>query len=157
MKALKLLLAVVMVAVTSLQLSAQESVSYKISKKGLVRSKVAEDSTVEQLTVLKPILIFKGRYELGTESGDSRFALRNSRLGVQGDLSKQISYKFMVDFSDNGKLRVLDLYATIKPVKGLKLTFGQGGLPIFNSYTTSPNSIDFALYLFSILSIFLSM
>ena len=144
MKALKLILSVVMVAVASLQLSAQESVSYKISKKGLVRSKVAEDSTVEQLTVLKPILIFKGRYELGTESGDSRFALRNSRVGVQGDLSKQISYKFMVDFSDNGKLRVLDLYATIKPVKGLKLTFGQGGLPIFNSYTTSPNSIDFA-------------
>ena len=105
MKTLKLILSVVMVAMLSFQLSAQESVNYKISKKGLVRSKVAEDSTVEQLTVLKPILIFKGRYELGTESGDSRFALRNSRLGVQGDLSKQISYKFMVDFSDNGKLK----------------------------------------------------
>ena len=59
MKALKLILSVVMVALLSFQLSAQESVSYKISKKGLVRSKVAEDSTVEQLTVLKPILIFK--------------------------------------------------------------------------------------------------
>ena len=98
----------------------------------------------QELDVFKPILIFKGRYELDTETGEGRFALRSSRVGVQGDVSKYLSYKFMMDLSDNGKLTVLDVYATIKPVKGLKFTLGQGALPIHNSYTTSPNVIDYA-------------
>ena len=144
MKFFKCFMALFVATILSLNSFAQESVDYKLTKQGLVRNLVKADSTYEQLTVLKPILIFKGRYELDTENGDSRFALRSSRVGVQGDLSKKISYKFMMDLSDNGKLRVLDLYAVIKPVKGLKLTFGQGGLPIHNSYTTSPNVIDYA-------------
>lgn len=144
MKLFKCFMALYVATILSLTSYAQESVDYKITKQGLVRNLVKADSTSEQLTVLKPILIFKGRYELDTENGDSRFALRSSRVGVQGDLNKKISYKFMMDLSDNGKLRVLDLYAVIKPVKGLKLTFGQGALPIHNSYTTSPNVIDYA-------------
>ncbi len=116
---------------------------YKLTNKGLVRNTLMEDSTTQSLTVLKPILIFKGKYEISTESGDSRFSVRNARIGVQGDLSKKISYKFMIDASDNGSLKVLDLYVAFKPHKRLKFTFGQGGLPIFNSYTVSPNSTDF--------------
>ncbi len=143
MTKLKFALSALLVSVFSFAAIAQENIDYKFTKKGVVRSKIVDEATVEQLTVLKPILIFKGRYEF-SESGDSRFTLRNSRVGVQGDLSKKLSYKFMMDLSDNGKMRVLDLYATIKPFKRLKFTLGQGGLPIFNSYTTSPNSIDFA-------------
>ncbi len=144
MRVLKLILVAVLASAFNVAALAQESVNYKFTTKGLVKTAVKADSTQEQLTVLKPILIFKGRYEVATESGDSRFALRSSRVGVQGDFSKKISYKFMMDLSDNGKLKVLDLYATFKPLKRLKFTLGQGGLPIHNSYTTSPNSIDYA-------------
>lgn len=133
---LLLLLPVVMLAKDSQS-------SYKFTKKGLVKTTIYSDSTVQQLTVLKPILIFKGKYELDTECGDSKFAIKNARVGVQGDVTSKISYKFMVDLSDNGSFKVLDLYATFKPVKGLKFTFGQGGIPLFNSYTVSPNSTDF--------------
>lgn len=144
MKVLKFILVAVFVSVLNFTASAQESVDYKFTEKGLVKTMIKADSTQEQLTVLKPILIFKGRYEMATESCDSRFALKSSRVGVQGDVSKKISYKFMVDLSDNGKLKVLDLYASIKPAKRLKFTLGQGGLPIHNSYTTGPNSVDYA-------------
>lgn len=144
MKNLKFVFAIAFALVFIVPVFAQDASTYKLTKKGIVKTFVTQDSKTEEMNVLKPILIFKGRYEMDTESGESRFALRNSRVGVQGDVSKFLSYKFMMDLSDNGKLRVLDIYATIKPLKGLSFTFGQGGLPIYNSYTTSPNSIDFA-------------
>ena len=72
---------------------AQEASSYKITKKGIVRTSISESDKAEEMNVLKPILIFKGRYEMDTESGESRFALRSSRVGVQGDVSKYLSYK----------------------------------------------------------------
>ena len=143
MKNLKFVLALFMAFVFIVPAFAQESSSYMITSKGLMKTSIDGDKT-EQMNVLKPILIFKGRYEVDTESGEGRFALRSSRVGVQGDVSKYLSYKFMMDLSDNGKLTVLDLYATIKPLKGLKLTLGQGALPIHNSYTTSPNVIDYS-------------
>lgn len=144
MKNLRFVLALALAMVFIVPAFAQDGSSYKITKKGLVKSVVTDDSQTEELNVLKPILIFKGRYEMDTESGEGRFALRSSRVGVQGDVSKYLSYKFMMDLSDNGKFTVLDVYATIKPVKGLKFTFGQGALPIHNSFTTSPNVIDYA-------------
>ena len=144
MKNLRFVLALALAMVFIVPAFAQDGSSYKITKKGLVKSVVTDDSQTEELNVLKPILIFKGRYEMDTESGEGRFALRSSRVGVQGDVSKYLSYKFMMDLSDNGKFTVLDVYATIKPVKGLKFTLGQGALPIHNSFTTSPNVIDYA-------------
>ena len=144
MKQVKAILGVLLLLVLPMVMYAQEAQSsYKFTKKGLVKKTVYDDSTSQQLTVLKPILIFKGKYELDTENGDSRFSIKNARVGVQGDVSKKISYKFMMDLSDNGSLKVLDLFVAFKPVKGLKFTFGQGGILLFNSYTVSPNSVDF--------------
>lgn len=144
MKNLRFVFALALAFVFAHPAFAQDSPNYKITKKGIIRTSVSDGDKNDQLNVLKPILIFKGRYEMDTESGESRFALRSSRVGVQGDVTKYLSYKFMMDLSDNGKSRVLDLYATIKPLKGLSFTLGQGGLPIHNSYTTGPNSIDFS-------------
>ncbi len=144
MRNFKVLLGVVLLLILPITLLAQDSnSSYKFTKKGLVKTTINSDSSVQQLTVLKPILIFKGKYELDSENGESQFSIKNARVGVQGDVSKKISYKFMIDLSDNGTLKVLDLYATFKPAKGLKFTFGQGGIQLFNSYTVSPNSTDF--------------
>lgn len=117
--------------------------TYKITNKGVVKEVSDGEKVVEKYTVFKPILIFKSKYELGVEEGDSRFSVRNSRLGFQGDASKFLSYKFMVDFSSEGKLSVLDLYATLKPSNRLSFTLGQQGLPFYNAYTIGPNSIDY--------------
>ena len=145
MKNFKFVLAGLLFFVLPFSIIAQggESSSYSVTKKGLVKTVVSADSTVEQLNVLKPIVIFKGKYELDTDNGDSYFSVKSARLGVQGDVSRKISYKFMVDFSDNGSFKVLDLCFSFKPHKRLKFTFGQSSLPIFNSYTLSPNVLDF--------------
>ena len=143
MKLLTKVLSFILFFSLPLFLSAQESTSYKFTNKGLVRTSVAADSSVSKLNVLKPILIFKGKYEMDTDNGDSQFAVKYARVGVQGDVAKFLSYKFMVDLSDNGSFKVLDLYTVFKPVKELKLTFGQGAIPLFNSYTVSPNAVDF--------------
>ncbi len=120
-----------------------KSSQYKFTTKGLVKNFYENDSLVKSTTVLKPILIFKSKYELDTDNGDSRFAIRNARVGIQGNLSRIFSYKFMVDLSADGKFQVLDLYAGIQVSKRVKFTLGQGGIPLFNSYTVGPNSIDY--------------
>jgi len=125
-----------------LPLSAQEGTSYKITNKGVVKS-IESDGKVEQYNVLKPIMVLKTRYELSTEEGYSRFSIKNARLGVQGDVSKFLSYRFMVDFSAENKLSVLDLYAVLKPSKRLSFTLGQQGLSLFNPWTVSPNNVDY--------------
>lgn len=121
----------------------QKHAEYKFTTKGLVRNVYENDSLVKSINVLKPILIFKSKYEVDTENGDSRFAIRNARVGIQGNLSRIFSYKFMVDLSADGKFQVLDLYAGIKVSNRVEFKVGQGGIPLFNSYTISPNSIDY--------------
>lgn len=142
MRYLKFIVFSLLAAAATSQLFAQDAVSYKITNKGVVKF-VETDNTVEQYNVIKPILVLKTRYELGTEEGYSRFSVKNARLGVQGDVSKVFSYRFMVDFSAENKLSVLDLYAVVKPSKRLSFTIGQQGLSLFNPWTVSPNSVDY--------------
>ena len=60
MKQFKTILGVLLLLLLPMALYAQDSQSsYKFTKKGLVKTTVYEDSTSQQLTVLKPILIFK--------------------------------------------------------------------------------------------------
>ena len=139
MKRLALLLPLL---VLSMAIFAQNESSYKISNKGVIKN-VVEDDCEKSYNVLKPILMLKTKYELGTEDGYSRFTVRNSRLGVQGDLNSNFAYKFMVDWAADGKFSVLDLYATYKPSERLSFTLGQQGLSLYNSWTTSPNAIDY--------------
>lgn len=51
----------------------------------------------------------KTKYELATETGMSRFSVRNSRVGLFGDLNEYVSYKFQIELSNEGKFDVLDL------------------------------------------------
>ncbi|MBQ4278942.1 MAG: hypothetical protein IJC16_03170 [Rikenellaceae bacterium] len=52
----------------------------------------------------------KAKFELSTYDGKFRFNVRNSRFGVKGLVSPHMSYKMQVDFSNEGKLSVLDAY-----------------------------------------------
>lgn len=86
----------------------------------------------------------KNKYEYATETGNSRFSVRNSRIGIKGGINSFASYRAQLELSDNGNFKVLDLYGTLMPVEGLSLTLGQMGIPLFNSYITTPATMMFA-------------
>lgn len=86
----------------------------------------------------------KNKYEYASETGTSRFSVRNSRIGVKGDISPFAAYRAQLELSDNGKFKVLDLSATLTPTDGLSFSFGQTGIPLFNAYITTPATMMFA-------------
>lgn len=56
----------------------------------------------------------KAKFETSLYGGDHRFNVRNSRIGVKGYVSPYMKYGAQIDFSNEGKLTVLDAYATIE-------------------------------------------
>ena len=88
--------------------------------------------------------VFKSRYEYAHQASASRFSVRNSRLGIQGDVTPFISYRAMAELSNEGKFQILDIYSAIAPIDGLSIKIGQSGTLVHNSYTTSPGKLMFA-------------
>ena len=86
----------------------------------------------------------KNKFEHASETGTSRFSVRNSRVGVSGDINSTYAYRAQVELSDEGEFKVLDLSGTLKPVKGLSFTLGQTSIPLFNTYIVSPSEMMFA-------------
>ncbi|MHC1779377.1 MAG: porin [Bacteroidales bacterium] len=86
----------------------------------------------------------KTKYEYATKTNMSRFSVRNSRLGIAGNITDPVKYRIQVELSSEGKFEVLDLNGTIKLFKGFNLTLGQTSLPLFNSYITTPSQMLFA-------------
>lgn len=86
----------------------------------------------------------KNKFERSTDTGMSRFSVRNSRIGVRGNINTYSSYRVQIELSNEGKFSVLDLSGTLKPLDGLSLTLGQTSIPLFNSYIVSPSEMMFA-------------
>lgn len=86
----------------------------------------------------------KNKYEYAIDTNYSRFSVRNSRVGVKGNVNDFTGYRVQLELSDEGEFKVLDLSGTIYPVDNLSLTLGQTGIPIFNSYITTPGDMMFA-------------
>ena len=70
-----------------------------------------------------------GKYEFQTEEGRGRFEVRNARVSVSGKVLKELEYKAEADLCDEGKIKMLDAYARLKPVTGLSFTIGQMRVP----------------------------
>jgi hypothetical protein len=89
----------------------------------------------------------KTDFEWNTEKGETRFLLRNARIGVMGNLNPVINYAMEVDLSDEGVFRVLKAYTVYKPYSNDKhqLSFWFGyQKPFFSSeYLRSPMDIFF--------------
>jgi hypothetical protein len=86
----------------------------------------------------------KNKFEVDTESGMSRFSVRNARLGAKGNINSFASYRVQVDLSNEGKFNVLDLSAILEPIDGFTVTFGQTSIPLFNGYIVGPAEMIFA-------------
>lgn len=86
----------------------------------------------------------RSKYEYQTEEGEGRFEVRNARISVDGSLSKVISYKAEIDLCDEGKIKMLDAYTRLKPVRGLQFTIGQMRVPFTIDAHRSPHQQYFA-------------
>ncbi|MBR5250104.1 MAG: hypothetical protein IKV28_05915 [Bacteroidales bacterium] len=98
----------------------------------------------EMLSKLETFGVLKARVEYDFNAEMYRFAVRNARLGLKGQLSQGVNYQMQAELSNNGTFTILDLYSSIKIIDGLTLTVGQAGHPLFNAYTVSPGSLLFA-------------
>ncbi|MDR1153461.1 MAG: hypothetical protein LBL04_02020 [Bacteroidales bacterium] len=106
------------------------------------------DSSAAAMTSLRKWVKFDGviktKLEVSAEDGVMRFNVRNSRLGVRGDIGEYVSYRVQVEFSNEGTFSPLDLYGTLKPAKGLSINFGQTSIPFDNQYIISPAEMMFS-------------
>lgn len=86
----------------------------------------------------------RAKYEYQPEIKSNRFQVRNARFSLTGNVHKIAGYKLEVDLSDQGKMRMLDAFAQIKPVKGGTFKIGQMRVPFTIDAHRSPHSQYFA-------------
>jgi len=88
--------------------------------------------------------VIKTKIETSTQSGVVRFNVRNSRIGVRGDIGKYLSYRVQVELSNEGTFAPLDLHGTLKPTQNLSFLIGQQSIPFENQYIITPAEMMFA-------------
>ena len=109
-----------------------------------VNAVLAQDSETKSYPTVKFDGTLKNKFEYAIDNDMSRFSVRNSRVGVRGNVNYFAGYRVQVELSDEGNFKVLDLSGIISPTKGLTFTFGQTSIPLFNSYVVSPSDMMFA-------------
>lgn len=107
-----------------------------------------EKKSIKKIFLPQVYGVIKADFEWNTEAGESRFVVRNARLGVKGDLSPIVNYLMEMDLSDEGKFKVLSAFVDLKPIQKEKhnvfLRLGYQK-PLFSTeYLRSPMQIFFA-------------
>lgn len=82
-------------------------------------------------------------FEQSTATGDSRFIVQNARLNASGYVMPWLNYFMQVDFCAMGKIKILDVYASVEPVAGLKLQLGQSKAPFSTQSARAPHEYHF--------------
>ena len=103
-----------------------------------------DKSEAEKATPVNIHGTIRSKYEYQTSEGEGRFEVRNARISVDGSLSPVISYKAEIDLCDEGKIKMLDAYTRLKPVRGLQFTIGQMRVPFTIDAHRSPHQQYFA-------------
>jgi len=88
--------------------------------------------------------VIKAKWEASANDGSMRFNIRNSRLGIRGDVSEYVSYRVQMEFSNEGVFAPLDLFGVLKPTNRLSISLGQLSIPFENQYIISPSEMMFA-------------
>ncbi|MCH5217464.1 MAG: porin [Muribaculaceae bacterium] len=71
----------------------------------------------------------RARYEYLTRQNRGGFKVRDLRFGVNGYVAPIVSYCGEVDFSDWGRMALVNAYVRVLPLKGLNFTLGQQRIP----------------------------
>lgn len=87
---------------------------------------------------------FRGKWEYQTNEGENRFEVRTARVALDGKVIPIVEYRAEIDLSDEGRIRMLDAYAGVLPVKGLALRIGQMRVPFSIDAHRSPHKQYFA-------------
>ena len=86
----------------------------------------------------------RAKYEYQTATDESRFQVRNARFSLTGNVLPIVAYKAEIDLSDQGKIRMLDAYTRIFPIKHVNFTIGQMRVPFTIDAHRSPHVRYFA-------------
>lgn len=81
----------------------------------------------------------KARVEMSAYDGEYRFNVRNSRFGLSGNVSPAMDYRIQVDFSNEGKLSVLDSYIGYTAGR-FRASIGQQNYRFSTDMTRGPNA-----------------
>lgn len=111
--------------------------------------KAADTTTVKTISIPSSYIpkfhgTFRTMFEHSTVTGDSRFLVRNARLTAGGKILPVAEYFFQVDLCDRGKIKILDAYVGVTPVKALKITAGQSRVPFSIGASRAPALYHFA-------------
>lgn len=88
--------------------------------------------------------LVKAKWEYSLEDDKSRFDLRSSRLGISGVVNPYVSYRAQVEYSNHGKLLLLDAFGTLNLSKSISVSFGQLPIPFSEDYVLSASGNMFA-------------
>ena len=86
----------------------------------------------------------RAKYEYQPQISSGRFQVRNARVSITGQVHSTVSYKAEIDFSDKGRMRMLDAFARWKPIDGGAFTIGQMRVPFTIDAHRSPHQQYFA-------------
>lgn len=84
------------------------------------------------------------RWEIDTETGESRFEVRWARFTAEGKVAPKIGYFMQVDLCDQGVFKVHDAYVKLGVAKGLELQAGQFRMPFGREPFMAPQNYVFA-------------
>jgi len=107
-----------------------------------------KDNEVKKEKTLSLMPNFHGavrpRWEMDTESGESRFMVRWARFTVDGNVAPRIGYFVQVDFCDKGVFKINDAYVKLGISKDLTLQAGQFRMPFGTEPFKAPQNYVFA-------------
>lgn len=88
--------------------------------------------------------LIKAKWEYSLEDDQNRFDLRNSRIGIGGIVNPYVSYKMQVEYSNHGKIMLLDAFTTLNLSNAFSVSLGQQPIPFSEDYVISPSLNMFA-------------
>lgn len=85
------------------------------------------------------------KFEYQTDVKNSRFQVRDARIGASGWLTEFVDYKLQINLSDKGKIRTHDLFARLHFLDNqFQFTGGQFRVPISVDAARAPHTRWFA-------------
>lgn len=80
----------------------------------------------------------RARYEYLTRENKGAFKVRDLRFSIDGYVAPIVSYNGEVDFSDWGKIALVNAFVRVTPLKGLNFSLGQQRIPFTISAHRQP-------------------
>ena len=117
-------------------------ISRKLS--ALILGAVSLTATAQTLPMPKVSGTLRTKMEVQTENSESRFEVRNARVALDGNITDAIGYKAEIDLSDEGRIKMLDAWASYTLLPELRLTMGQMRVPFTIDAHRSPHVQMFA-------------